>query len=156
KELPKLKKDRRHRRHRASSPSSVPWKREWLLSVIGSPTERGFPIKLEKVAAIAVIAGSGDRSLEEKRLVKDLVVRSWRGSDDGDDGDDARSRRFLLRPHRLPLLFGENISQSAELAGALEPFTAIHDNLVAVDVARLVAHQERRQVSQFLVRSKAA
>src|SRR5215469_4720559 len=77
-------------------------------------------------------------------------------TDDGDDGDDARCRRSLrfLRLHRLPLLFGENVSETAELAGALEPLAAVHYDLMTVDVARLLANQERRQVSQLLVGSK--
>src|SRR5260370_41815788 len=73
-----------------------------------------------------------------------------------DSGDSARSRRFLLRFHRLPLLLSKNVSESAELAGALEPLAAIHDDLMAVHVARLVAHQERRQVGQLLVGPKPA
>src|SRR5262249_46731769 len=36
-----------------------------------------------------------------------------------------RSRRFLGL-HRLPLFFGKNISETAELACALEPLAAVH------------------------------
>jgi len=58
---------------------------------------------------------------------------------------------FLFRLHHLPLLFCQQVAQMVELAGAFELLAPVHHDLFSVHIAGLVAHQERRQVGQFLV-----
>src|SRR5258707_438514 len=65
-------------------------------------------------------------------------------------------RRFLLRLDGLPLRVGEHIAVDVERAGAFQQCAAIHDNEFAVDVARVVADQKRRQVRQLFMRAKAS
>src|SRR5262249_58769530 len=66
------------------------------------------------------------------------------------------SHRLLLpRLHHLPLLFRQQIAKMDELTCTLKLLTAVHDNLLAVDVARLIAHQECRQICQLLMCAEA-
>src|SRR6185437_6386177 len=64
-------------------------------------------------------------------------------------------RIFLFfRLDGLPHVGRHQVAKVAELRSSLEPFATVHDDLLAVDVAAFIAHQESCQVSQFFMSSK--